>query len=74
MSAPASTPAGPPPIGAGRFLVNVVVKAALLFVVIDLLVAVIDPLPVLSRLTAYNTLLPGTCACRTVTRRIKITT
>ena len=59
MSAPASTPAGPPPIGAGRFLVNVVVKAALLFVVIDLLVAVIDPLPVLSRLTAYNTLLPG---------------
>jgi hypothetical protein len=46
-------------VSAGRLLFNVVLKAALLFVVIDLLVVVIDPLPALGRLTAYNSLLPG---------------
>jgi hypothetical protein len=59
LSAPASPPAAPPAVGAGRILRNVVLKAALLFVVIDLLLAVIDPLPMLGRLSAYNTLLPG---------------
>jgi len=59
LSATTSTPTAVPSAGAGRFLLNVVVKAALLFVVIDLLVAVVDPLPVLGRITAYNTLLPG---------------
>ena len=59
MSTLGGTLAAPPRVGAGRFLLNVVIKAALLFVAIDLLVAVVDPLPALGRLTAYNTLLPG---------------
>src|SRR5437016_5714291 len=48
LSATASAPAAPPPaVGARRFLLNVVLKAALLFAVIDLLVTVVDPLPAL---------------------------
>lgn len=42
-----------------QFLRNVLVKAALLFVAINALVALVDPLPALGRLSAYNTLLPG---------------
>jgi hypothetical protein len=44
---------------AARFLRNVVVKALLLFILVDLLVATFDPLPLLGRLSAYNVLLPG---------------
>ena len=60
MSAPAS--ASPAPLaapGAGRFVRNVVVKALLLFVLIDVLVASFDPLPALGRLSLYNSVLPG---------------
>jgi hypothetical protein len=42
-----------------RFLIRVVVKALLLFAALDLLVAVANPLPLLGRVSAYNTLLPG---------------
>ncbi len=49
-------PAAP---SAGRFLLNVVVKALLLFALVDVLVAVVDPLPWLGRLSAYNVVLPG---------------
>ena len=44
---------------AARFVAGVVVKALLLFALVDLVVAVINPLPALGRLSAYNTLLPG---------------
>ena len=40
-------------------LMRVVVKALVLFLALDLLVAVIDPLPLLGQVSAYNTLLPG---------------
>jgi hypothetical protein len=38
---------------------NVLIKATLLFVLVNLLCVAIDPLPALGRLTLYNTLLPG---------------
>ena len=60
MSAPAraaaAQPAAPAP---AHFLRNVLIKALLLFALVDVLVALIDPLPALGRLSAYNTLLPG---------------
>ena len=42
-----------------QFLRNVLVKAALLFVLGNVLLLVVDPLPALGRLSAYNVLLPG---------------
>ncbi len=51
----AATPAASP----ARFMRNVVVKALLLFVAVNLLLAAGDPLPVLGRLSAYNVLFPG---------------
>jgi hypothetical protein len=42
-----------------RFFRNVIVKAAILFVALNLLFAVLNPLPALGRISAYNTLLPG---------------
>jgi hypothetical protein len=42
-----------------RFVINVIVKAILLFVVANLVYIVFDPLPFLSRITLYNNLLPG---------------
>ena len=56
MAASAPAAARPSP---ARFLFNVVVKALLLFAALDLLVAVVNPLPVLGRLSIYNTLVPG---------------
>ena len=38
---------------------NVVIKALLLFALVDVLFALVDPLPVLGRLSAYNVVLPG---------------
>ena len=60
LSAPASAGA-PQPAGSSpaRFLVNVIIKALLLFALVDVLVALVDPLPALGRLSAYNVLLPG---------------
>jgi hypothetical protein len=52
----------PPPVSTrtpAPFLRNVVIKAALLFAAINLLLVVVDPLPALGRLSAYNVLLPG---------------
>jgi len=60
LSAPANAAASQPVATTpARFLLNVVIKALLLFALVDLLVALIDPLPALGRLSAYNTLLPG---------------
>jgi len=42
-----------------RFLAKVVIKAAVLFAVLNLVFALLDPLPVLGKLSAYNLLLPG---------------
>jgi hypothetical protein len=42
-----------------RFVVNVIVKAIMLFAVANLVYIVFDPLPFLSRITLYNNLLPG---------------
>lgn len=42
-----------------RFVRNVLLKAALLFIAANLLFAVASPLPWLGRLSLYNTLLPG---------------
>jgi hypothetical protein len=53
-AAPLAAPASP-----ARFLVNVLVKALLLFAALDVLVALINPLPWLGGISAYNTLLPG---------------
>jgi len=47
-----------PPVNA-RFLVNVLVKALLLFLVFNLLFTWINPLPWLGRISAYNLLFPG---------------
>ncbi len=58
----ASTSASAAPTAAPsvrRFLLNVVVKALLLFALIDVLVALFDPLPALGRLSLYNSVLPG---------------
>src|SRR5690606_5794511 len=41
------------------FFVRVVVKAAILFAVLNVAFALLKPLPTLGRLSAYNTLLPG---------------
>ena len=62
MSASTQSPLSPTAAAAptpARFLRNVVFKALLLFVLVDLLVAAFDPLPLLGRLSAYNVLLPG---------------
>lgn len=42
-----------------RFLRNVLIKAALLFLALNLVFAAADPLPALGRLSAYNGLFPG---------------
>ncbi len=44
---------------AGNFTVRVAVKGGLLFVAVNLLWALVNPLPALSTLTAYNRLFPG---------------
>ncbi len=49
-------PASPSP---ARFVRNVLVKAALLFVAVNLLFVAANPLPALGRLTLYNSVLPG---------------
>ena len=49
-------PAAPLP---PRFAARVAVKAALLFIVANLVWAALNPLPALSRLSAYNHLFPG---------------
>jgi hypothetical protein len=41
------------------FVRRIVIRATLLFVLVNLLYAVVNPLPVISRITVYNTLLPG---------------
>jgi hypothetical protein len=58
LNAPTAAAASVAP-SAGRFLRNVIIKALLLFALLDLMVALFDPLTVLGRLSAYNTLLPG---------------
>ncbi len=42
-----------------RFVIGVIVKAFILFVAFNLVYAALDPLSVLSRLSVYNTLVPG---------------
>jgi hypothetical protein len=42
-----------------RFIRNVVIKTAVLFVILNALFALTDPLPTLGRMSAYNTLFPG---------------
>lgn len=42
-----------------HFLRNVVLKAMLLFALVNVLLALVDPLPALGRISAYNVLLPG---------------
>ena len=42
-----------------RVLGRVIVKALLLFAIINLLMALISPLPALGRISAYNSLFPG---------------
>ncbi len=52
----------PPPVSTrtpAQFLRNVVLKALLLFAAVNVLLALVDPLPALGRLSAYNGLLPG---------------
>lgn len=51
---PSASPTPP-----ARFIRNVLVKAALLFVAANLLFMLGNPLPALSRLTLYNSVLPG---------------
>ena len=48
-----------PTLTPAQFLRNVVLKAALLFVLLNALAALVDPLPLLGRVSAYNMLLPG---------------
>src|SRR3989338_3993543 len=56
MRSPASVPPEPASL---RFLVRVGVKALLLFAALNLLWALINPLPLLARLTLYNSIFPG---------------
>ena len=42
-----------------RFIRNVLIKTAVLFVALNVLFAVFDPLPTLGRLSVYNVLVPG---------------
>jgi hypothetical protein len=42
-----------------RFMLRVVVKAMLLFVVINLIFALLQPMPTLGKLSLYNTVIPG---------------
>src|ERR1043165_6353201 len=42
-----------------RFVRNVVIKGLLLFALVNLLFALINPLPLLGRISAYNVLVPG---------------
>lgn len=42
-----------------RFVRSVLIKAALLFALVNGLYAAVEPLPALSRLSLYNTLIPG---------------
>ncbi len=51
-----STPATPP---SSKFWIRVVIKAGLLFVSLNLLWALFDPVPALGILSVYNTLVPG---------------
>ncbi len=43
----------------GRFIRNVILKAAVLFAAFNLLFAAVNPLPKLGQISAYNLLLPG---------------
>jgi hypothetical protein len=42
-----------------RFILNVLIKTALLFVIVNVVFALTDPLPTLGRLSIYNVLVPG---------------
>ena len=42
-----------------RFMARVLVKAGILFVVLNLLFAALDPMPLLNRMTLYNLIFPG---------------
>ncbi len=53
--APAPVPTRSP----AHFLRNVVIKAVLLLALVNVLLALVDPLPALGRVSAYNVLLPG---------------
>ena len=44
-------------------VLRVVVKAAVLFVLLNVVFAALDPLEPLGRLTLYNSVLPGRDAC-----------
>ncbi|MBC7871581.1 MAG: hypothetical protein H7Y09_12135 [Chitinophagaceae bacterium] len=49
----------PTTIDNGRFIRRVLIKAALLFILLDLAFALLKPLPVLGSLSLYNVILPG---------------
>jgi hypothetical protein len=55
MSAPPAAATSTP----ARFVRNVLLKAVLLFVLLNGVFMLVDPLPALGRLTIYNVLLPG---------------
>ncbi len=42
-----------------RFMLHVIIRAALLFVALDILFVLTDPLPALGKLSTYNVLVPG---------------
>ncbi|MCC7361774.1 MAG: hypothetical protein IT317_19990 [Anaerolineales bacterium] len=54
-----TTPLPPTPASPARFVRRVLFKAALLFVALNLLFVAASPMPLLGRLTLYNTVLPG---------------
>ncbi len=51
------TPAGAPPSRVSAW--RVIVKAGVLFALANLIFAALDPMPLLGRISAYNTLIPG---------------
>jgi hypothetical protein len=57
------TPLNQPPPAAqhppARFVRNVVVKALILFVLLNAVLVLVDPMPLLGRLSIYNRLVPG---------------
>ncbi len=54
-----ATPAAHPLTLDWRFVLRVLIKAAALFVVVNLLFAVLNPLPTLGQVSVYNRLVPG---------------
>ncbi len=47
------------PQSSWKIIVRIILKALVLFIIINLLYAAVNPLPLLGRLTLYNSLLPG---------------